>query len=80
MPESKDDELSMDELKDVNGGINWDRPETASGVTMKGKKVQMQSNLGGLGCNAGGTGGHYKKGQIKDGIADRHACNDNLPG
>ena len=40
MPESKDDELSMDELKDVSGGTNWDLPDTSSGVNknIKGEK------------------------------------------
>lgn len=32
MPESKDDQLSMDQLKDVNGGISWDLPDTSSGM------------------------------------------------
>ncbi len=42
MPESKDNELSLDELKDVNGGTSWDLPEPAGSVynKIKGEKVQ----------------------------------------
>ena len=73
MPESKDNELSLDELKDVSGaGMGLDR--------LGSNKIKGDGGLGGLGCNAGERGGRLKKGQIKDGIADRYACNDNLPG
>ena len=43
MPETEDNELSMDELKDVSGGgLGLDR----LGTQVKGKKVQ---NAGGFG-------------------------------
>ena len=78
MPETEGNELSVDELKDVSGGLK------GGGGSLRRNSLQPEYSerldAGGLGCNAGEKGGRLKKGQIKDGIADRYACNDNLPG
>ena len=47
MPEKKTDkELSIDELKDVAGGISWELPDTQPGVyNLKGEKKSKGSQL-----------------------------------
>ena len=50
MAESKDNELSLDELKDASGGL-------------KGDEMGHGKFAGGLGCNAGGWSLKDKKGQ-----------------
>ena len=41
--QNTDKELSIDELKDVSGGISWDLPDTEPGVfNLKGKKKSKE--------------------------------------
>ncbi len=73
MPDSDKCELSLDELKDVSGGLKGDDRGTY-GVCNGGNRVveelgdgDIELRMGGLGCNAGGREGRLKKGQKRIG-------------
>ena len=70
MTESKDNELSLDELKDMSGGLKGDhimqhqlKGDRVSPNQLKGDELGSTKLDGGLGCNAGGWEGRLKKGQ-----------------
>tara|TARA_B100002052_G_C15553138_1_gene450016 strand:- start:251 stop:490 length:240 start_codon:yes stop_codon:yes gene_type:complete len=59
MTESKDKELSLDELKDVSGGLKGGGGSV--GRNSLQPEYSERLNAGGLGCNAGGYGSHGLK-------------------
>ena len=68
----------------MSGGLKGDhimqhqlKGDRVSPNHLKGDELGPTKLDGGLGCNAGGREGRLKKGQR---LADRYACNDNLPG
>ena len=70
MAESKDNELSLDELKDASGGLKGDemghgklKGDRVSPNQLKGDEMGHGKFAGGLGCNAGGWSLKDKKGQ-----------------
>ena len=74
MTESKDNELSLDELKDMSGGLKGDhimqhqlKGDRVSPNQLKGDELGPTKLDGGLGCNAGGREGRLKKGQKRTG-------------
>ena len=74
MPETEGNELSVDELKDVSGGLKGDhimqhqlKGDRVSPNQLRGDELRptkLDEGLGGLGCNAGGWES-LKKGQKK---------------